>query len=168
MPWASGVAALRLGTFHVATHDLRIEVFHEFLGVDLRKTEIDDALNAKGQAQNQCQGHQRHEPCVTLDKLCLQGLVEPHFLDRGHRGAINGHGFVHQRLIVEAVLPGLSRRTILRFFRSGRRWSRCRCRLGCSQRTLSLSRLHAHRQRRKNKHKGNGEICNFLFHLYID
>ena len=55
-----------------------------------------------------------------------------------------------------------------KIMRSGRRWSRCRCRLGCSRRTLSLSRLHAHRQRRKNKHKGNGEICNFLFHLYID
>ena len=74
--WTTRVAAYVLGSLDVGTLNLRANGVHEFLGVDLRQREIDDALYAEGKSDDKGKGHQRHEAGTALDEFRLQLFVK--------------------------------------------------------------------------------------------
>ena len=110
---AAGVAAQVLGPFHVARLYLGVQVFHELLGVNLRQRQVDNALNAERQAQDQGHRHQRHKERRTVDELLLQLLVERPSallqpvqvgsLGLGHQRRVNHRRVGRQRVSLQRV-----------------------------------------------------------------
>ena len=78
----TGVATESLGALDTFGFQFLLYVRHEFLGVNLRQAEIDDALYAEGKSHNETKRYQRHETCSALQKLVLELGVSATFSQR--------------------------------------------------------------------------------------
>ena len=65
-----------LRPFHILLTEFRADILHQFLRLDLRHHQVEDALDTKRQSEDKSQCHQRHKACITINKLPLQLLVE--------------------------------------------------------------------------------------------
>ena len=70
--------------------------FEELAGVGGRHVEVDDALDAQGQTEDQANQHERHERGATFDEVLLHGLVEAqHFAGFSRRFSSSSWLFFH-------------------------------------------------------------------------
>lgn len=105
-------AAQVFGPLDVAGLDKPADILHETLGIDFRERQVDDALYAKGKANDKGKGHQRHKPGTAFDKLHLKLLVQP--------SALFGHDLLHIGVGQRGVADQLCCRRVADN-------SRCRC-----------------------------------------
>ena len=74
--WSSRILTELFSPLHIVCFQLCLNVVYQFVSLDLRQSQVDDALDTEGQSQHQCQSHQRHEAHVTIDELGLQLLMQ--------------------------------------------------------------------------------------------
>ena len=78
------IPAERLSPFHISSHHFLVDILHQLLGVDFRKTQINDALDTESHTHDEGDGNERHKSRITLYKLCLKSLMKSHVLFLSH------------------------------------------------------------------------------------
>ena len=81
---SAGIPAERLSPFHISSRHFLVDILHQLLGVDFRKTQIDDALDTESHTHDEGDGNERHKSRITLYKLCLKSLMKSHVLFLSH------------------------------------------------------------------------------------